>query len=50
MKSEDWRDSVERTWPYSRASAQVRLVVDAHAAAGITIGVHRHVVTGWITL
>ena len=31
MNSEDWRDSVDRTWPYSRASAQVRLVVDAYA-------------------
>jgi hypothetical protein len=40
VNSEDWRDSVERKWPYSRASAQVRLVIDACAAAGIAIGVH----------
>jgi len=40
VNSEDWRDSTERKWPYSRASAQVRLVIDACAAAGITIGVH----------
>ncbi len=39
MNSEDWRDSVDRKWPYSRASAQVRLVIDACAAAGVSIGV-----------
>lgn len=39
MNSEDWRDSVDRKWPYSRASAQVRLVIDACAATGVTIGV-----------
>jgi hypothetical protein len=37
---EDSRDRVDRKWPYSRASAQARLVLDAYAAAGITIGVH----------
>lgn len=31
---------MDRKWPYSRASAQVRLVADMSAAAGITIGVH----------
>ena len=40
MNSRDWRDSVDRKWPYSRASAQVRLVADMYAAAGVTIGVH----------
>jgi hypothetical protein len=30
---------VDRRWPYSRASAQVRLVVDLYAAAGTAIGV-----------
>ena len=39
MNSEDWRDSMDRKWPYSRASAQVRLVIDACAAAGVSIGV-----------
>src|SRR5712664_579634 len=40
VNGEDWRDSMDRKWPYGRASAQVRLVVDMYAAAGITIGVH----------
>jgi len=40
VTSRDWRDSVDRKWPYSRASAQVRLVADMYAAAGVTIGVH----------
>ena len=40
VNSRDWRDSVDRKWPYSRASAQVRLVADMYAAAGVTIGVH----------
>lgn len=40
MNSEDWRDCLDRKWPYSRASAQVRLVIDMYAEAGITIGVH----------
>ena len=40
MNSEDWRDSVQRKRPCSRASAQVRLVIDMYAAAGIAIGVH----------
>jgi subtilisin family serine protease len=35
--SQDWAD---RKWPYSRASAQVRLVLDAYAASGVAIGVH----------
>ena len=39
MNSEDWRDSMDRKWPYSRASAQVRLVIDACAATGVSIGV-----------
>jgi len=37
---EDSRDWADRKWPYSRASAQVGLVLDAYAAAGVTIGVH----------
>jgi subtilisin family serine protease len=37
---EDSRDWADRKWPYSRASAQVRLVLDAYAAAGVTVGVH----------
>ena len=40
MNSEDWRDSMDPKWPYSRASAQVRLVIDMYAQAGVTIGVH----------
>ncbi len=40
VNSRDWRDSGDRKWPYSRASAQVRLVADMYAAAGVTIGVH----------
>ncbi len=40
MNSEDWRDSMDPKWPYSRASAQVRLVIDMYAEAGVTIGVH----------
>jgi subtilisin family serine protease len=36
--SRDWADG---KWPYSRASAQVRLVLDAYASAGLTIGVHQ---------
>jgi hypothetical protein len=40
VNSRDWRDSEDRKWPYSRASAQVRLVADMYAAAGVTIGVH----------
>ena len=37
---EDARDRADGKWPYSRASAQVRLVADMYAAAGVTIGVH----------
>src|SRR6266851_3462588 len=40
VNSEDWRDSMDPKWPYSRASAQVRLVIDMYAEAGVTIGVH----------
>lgn len=36
MNSEDSRE-----WPYSRASAQVRLAVEMYETAGISIGVHR---------
>src|SRR5439155_20000504 len=42
VNSRDWRDSVDRKWPYSRASAQVPLVAVLYAAAGVTIGVHLH--------
>lgn len=39
MNGEDWPEPADRKWPYSRASAQVRLVIDACAATGVTIGV-----------
>ena len=39
MNSEGSRDEIGRKWPYSRASAQVRLAVDMYAAEGIELGV-----------
>jgi hypothetical protein len=39
VNSEGSRDEMDRKWPYSRASAQVRLAVDMYSAAGINLGV-----------
>jgi subtilisin family serine protease len=39
VNSESSRDAAKRTWPYSRASAQVRLVADMYGATGVPIGV-----------
>jgi hypothetical protein len=39
VNSEGSRDEMDRKWPYSRTSAQVRLAVDMYSAAGINLGV-----------
>jgi hypothetical protein len=39
VNSESSRDAAKRTWPYSRASAQVRLVADLYGTTGVPIGV-----------